>query len=71
MHLENNLGSRTIDEGSLDEKSGINFSEYVAILSGNTDLLETKACKLVNSLHLALVLKFKHHRVFNDFDWRF
>ena len=36
----NNLGSRTIDEGSLDEKSGMNFSEYVAILSGNTDLLE-------------------------------
>lgn len=36
----NNMGSRTIDEGSLDEKSGMNFSEYVAILSGNTDLLE-------------------------------
>ena len=36
----NNLGSRTIDEGSMDEKSGMNFSEYVAILSGNTELLE-------------------------------
>ena len=24
----------------MDEKSGMNFSEYVAILSGNTDLLE-------------------------------
>lgn len=36
----NNLGSRTIDEGSMDEQSGMNFSEYVAILSGNTDLLE-------------------------------
>lgn len=36
----NNLGKRTIDEGSMDEKSGVNFSEYVAILSGNTDLLE-------------------------------
>ncbi|MDA3615935.1 hypothetical protein [Polluticaenibacter yanchengensis] len=35
----NNLGKRTIDEGSMDEKSGMNFSEYVAILSGNTDLL--------------------------------
>ena len=34
------MGSRTIDEGSMDEKSGMNFSEYVAILSGNTDLLE-------------------------------
>ncbi|PDP58011.1 DNA methylase [Porphyromonas gingivalis] len=39
--LKNNrMGSRTIDEGSMDEKSGMNFSEYVAILSGNTDLLE-------------------------------
>ena len=36
----NNMGSRTIDEGSIDEKSGMNFSEYVAILSGNTELLE-------------------------------
>ena len=36
----NNMGARTIDEGSLDEKSGMNFSEYVAILSGNTELLE-------------------------------
>lgn len=36
----NNLGKRTIDEGGIDEKSGMNFSEYVAILSGNTDLLE-------------------------------
>lgn len=36
----NSLGSRTIDEGSMDEKSGMNFSEYVAILSGNTELLE-------------------------------
>ncbi|SFL08158.1 Adenine-specific DNA methylase, N12 class [Porphyromonadaceae bacterium KH3CP3RA] len=36
----NSLGSRTIDEGSMDEQSGMNFSEYVAILSGNTELLE-------------------------------
>ena len=36
----NNVGKRTIDEGSMDEKSGMNFSEYVAILSGNTDLLD-------------------------------
>ena len=36
----NSLGSRTIDEGSMDEKNGMNFSEYVAILSGNTELLE-------------------------------
>ena len=36
----NNMGSRTIDEGAIDEKSGMNFSEYVAVLSGNTDLLD-------------------------------
>ncbi|ATL48968.1 DNA methylase [Chitinophaga caeni] len=36
----NTLGRRTIDEGSMDEKSGMGFQEYVAILSGNTALLE-------------------------------
>ncbi|HCY42378.1 MAG TPA: DNA methylase [Prolixibacteraceae bacterium] len=36
----NSLGCRTIDEGSMDEKGGMSFSEYVAILSGNTELLE-------------------------------
>ena len=34
------LGARTIDEGTIDEKTGMNFSEYMAILSGNTDLLD-------------------------------
>ena len=34
------LGARTIDEGAMDEKPGMNFSEYMAILSGNTDLLD-------------------------------
>lgn len=34
------IGARTIDEGTVDEKSGMNFSEYMAILSGNTDLLD-------------------------------
>ena len=34
------LGARTIDEGAMDEKSGMNFSEYMALLSGNTDLLD-------------------------------
>ncbi|MBK5719537.1 N-6 DNA methylase [Dysgonomonas sp. Marseille-P4677] len=47
----NTLGSRTIDEGSMDEGSGMNFSEYVAILSGNTDLLEkAKLEKKINAL---------------------
>ena len=36
---QNRMGVRTIDEGGMDE-SGMNFSEYVAVLSGNTDLLE-------------------------------
>ena len=34
------LSIRTFDEGAMDEKSGMNFAEYMAILSGNTDLLE-------------------------------
>jgi N12 class adenine-specific DNA methylase len=34
------LNVRTLDEGSLDEKSGMNFSEYIAILSGDTTLLD-------------------------------
>ena len=34
------LSIRTLDEGAMDENTGMNFSEYMAILSGNTDLLE-------------------------------
>lgn len=30
---------RRIDEDSMDENSGMNFAEFVAVLSGNTDLL--------------------------------
>ncbi len=50
--LKNNtIGKRTIDEGGMDEKSGMNFSEYVAILSGNTELLEkAKLEKKITSL---------------------
>ena len=36
----NSLGKRTIDEGAMDEDGSMNYSEYVAILSGNTDLLD-------------------------------
>lgn len=36
----NELIVRSIDEGSMDEKTGMNFSEYIAILSGDTTLLE-------------------------------
>lgn len=38
--MNNTCGSRTIDEGSMDDKGDMSFSEYVAILSGNTSLLE-------------------------------
>ncbi len=34
------LNVRTLDEGAMDEKSGMNFAEYMAVLSGNTDLLD-------------------------------
>ena len=36
----NELAVRTLDEGAMDEQSGMNFSEYIAILSGDTSLLE-------------------------------
>ena len=36
----NELHVRTIDEGAIDEQSGMNFAEYIAILSGDTTLLE-------------------------------
>jgi len=45
------LNVRTLDEGAIDEKSGMNFSEYIAILSGDTSLLEkTKVEKKVAQL---------------------
>ena len=34
------LNVRTLDEGAMDEKERMNFSEYIAILSGDTSLLE-------------------------------
>ena len=34
------LSIRTLDEGVMDEKTGANFAEFMAVLSGNTDLLE-------------------------------
>ena len=44
------MGARTIDEGAMDEKSGMNFSEYMAILSGNTDLLDKAKLEKENRL---------------------
>jgi len=61
------LNVRTIDEGSIDEKSGMNFSEYIAILSGNTSLLEKsileKKIAVLESLrvaHLKEINRSKH-----------
>ncbi len=34
------IAVRRIDEDGMDEENGMNFAEFVAILSGNTDLLE-------------------------------
>lgn len=34
------IAVRRIDEDGMDENNGMNFAEFVAILSGNTDLLE-------------------------------
>ncbi len=35
-----NIAVRRIDEGAADEANGMNYAEYVALLSGNKDLLE-------------------------------
>ncbi len=54
------LHVRTIDEGAMDEKTGMNFSEYIAILSGDTTLLEkSKLEKKILSLEN---LKAAHFR---------
>ena len=60
------IAVRRIDEGGMDEESGMNFAEFVAILSGNTDLLEK--AKLDNKI--ALLEKeqgvFKRERVYAE-----
>jgi N12 class adenine-specific DNA methylase len=54
------LNVRTIDEGSMDEKSGMNFSEYIAILSGDTTLLEKT--KMEKKIAVLESLKTAHFR---------
>jgi N12 class adenine-specific DNA methylase len=34
------INVRTLDEGALDKESGMSYREYIAVLSGNQDLLE-------------------------------
>lgn len=54
------LNIRSIDEGAIDEKSGMNFSEYIAILSGDTTLLEkSKLEKKVAVLESLRAVHFK------------
>jgi hypothetical protein len=54
------LNVRTIDEGAMDEKSGMNFSEYIAILSGDTSLLEKS--KIEKKIAVLESLRVAHHR---------
>jgi hypothetical protein len=54
------LNVRTIDEGSIDEKSGMNFSEYIAILSGDTTLLEKS--KMEKKIAILESLRNAHHK---------
>ena len=54
------LNVRTIDEGAIDEKSGMNFSEYIAILSGDTSLLEKS--KLEKKIAVVESLKKAHFK---------
>lgn len=54
------LNVRTIDEGSIDEKNGMNFSEYIAILSGDTTLLEKS--KIEKKIAILESLRNAHHK---------
>jgi len=55
----NQLQVRTIDEGAMDEQGGMNFAEYLAILSGDTSLMEkAKLEKKVNALEALKKIHF-------------
>jgi len=56
----NELQVRTIDEGSFDESTGMNFAEYVAILSGDNSLLEK--AKIDKKLALLENLRVVYYR---------
>lgn len=57
------LHLRTIDEGAFDKQSGMNFSEYVAILSGDDSLLQkAKLEKRVAALENLRVIHYKQQR---------
>lgn len=47
----NKIGVRSIDEGGIDQNTGMSYGEYIAVLSGNTDLLEkAKLEKIITQL---------------------
>ena len=54
------LNVRSIDEGAMDEQSGMNFSEYIAVLSGDTSLLEKS--KLEKKVAVMESLKKAHYK---------
>ena len=58
------ISVRRIDEDSMDENNGMNFAEFVAILSGNTDLLDK--AKLDNKI----MLLTKEQTLFNKERYR-
>ena len=57
---ESSLSVRTIDEGAIDAQSGMNFSEYIAILSGDNTLLEKS--KVDKKLAVLESLKKIHYK---------
>lgn len=54
------LNVRSIDEETMDEQSGMNFSEYIAVLSGDTSLLEKS--KLEKKVAVMESLKKAHYK---------
>lgn len=56
----NTLHLRTLDEGAMDEQSGMNFAEYIAVLSGDTTLLEK--AKLDKKIAVLEGLKGAHYK---------
>ena len=54
------LHVRSIDEGAVDEKTGMNFSEYIAILSGDTTLLEKS--RIEKKVTVLESLKHAHYK---------
>ena len=37
---DNSISVRSLDEGGMDENNGLSYADYIAVLSGNTELLE-------------------------------